>query len=457
MPLPSAVELEEVVIGALLLETKAMTMVEKILRPEMFYKKTHEHIYAAIADMNRAGREVDMLTVTEELKRRALLDEVGGPYEITRLVSRVASSAHIERHALIVKDKFLRRKLILGFSELQGRAQDETFDTSDVLASCHRMLDAVEGDCGWVQNVRGMDVLMHDAMEEARQRVLKSVNGLTGIPTGLDDLNEMTAGFQRQELIVIAGRPGTGKTSVAMHMMKAAARAGYRALVCSLEMSGERLADKWILSETRIEPTRWRNGKLAPEEMEQARQAAEGLSELKIKVDDSAKMSMDYIRSEARLQKSKYGLDIICIDYLQLADMDTGKSSRNREQEVAQAAHQAKLLAKEMDCPVVLLCQLNRESESRPGKVPQMSDLRESGSIEQDADIVGLLYRPALANILIDRESRYPTKNLGIIIIAKQRNGATGKVYFNHDESMTRISDKIPLNSLSGEEAEFPF
>ena len=444
LPLPSAVELEGVVIGALLLETKAMAMVEKILRPEMFYKKAHRDIYATIADMNKQGHEVDILTVVEELKRRGLLEEIGGPFEITLIASRVASSAHIERHALIVKDKFLRRRLIQGFCELQAQALDETFDTGDVLAACRTVLDTVESDCGWVQNVRGMDVLMRDAMEEARQRMLKNVNGLTGIPTGLEDLDEMTAGFQRQELIVIAGRPGTGKTSVAMHMVKAAARAGYRALVCSLEMSGERLADKWILSETKIEPSRWRNGKFMQDELEQAQSAAVKLSDLKIKVDDSAKMSMDYIRSEARLQKSKYGLDAIYIDYLQLADMSLGKSSRNREQEVAQAAHQAKLLAKEMDCPVVLLCQLNRESENRPGKVPQMSDLRESGSIEQDADIVGLLYRPALANIVTDRESGYPTENLGILIIAKQRNGATGKVYFGHDKSLTRIGDYVP-------------
>ena len=444
MPLPSATELEEVVIGALLLETKAMVMVEKILRPEMFYNKAHREIYDAIACMHRDGREVDMLTVTEELKRRGRLDGIGGPYEITRLASRVASSAHVERHALIVKDKYLRRRLIRGFCELQAQAQDETFDTAEVLASCRHLLDGVEGDCAWAQNVRGMAALMDDAMREARARVQNNVNGLTGIPTGLQDLDDLTAGLQRKELIVIAGRPGTGKTSVAMHMVKAAARAGCRVLVCSLEMSGERLADKWIMSETRIDPHSWRNGKIGTEEMEQAQAAAVRLSGLNIRVDDSAKMSMDYIRSEARLQKSKHGLDAIYIDYLQLADMATGNPNRNREQEVAQAAHQAKLLAKEMDCPVVLLCQLNRDSENRPGKVPQLSHLRESGSIEQDADLVGLLYRPALAGIATDRESGYPTENLGIIIIAKHRNGATGKIYFGHDKSLTRIGDYIP-------------
>lgn len=214
--------------------------------------------------------------------------------------------------------------------------------------------------------------------------------------------------------------------------------------VYSLEMQGERLADRWLLSASDINPYRWRTGIPNPHEVAEAHTTAAELARLPIHVDDSTSISMDHVRSSARLLKSKDACDLIIIDYLQLCDMSTKQVNRNREQEVAQATRKAKLLAKELHIPVVLLSQLNRESENRPGGRPELAHLRESGAIEQDADIVILLYRPAMLHIPTDRESGYPTEGLGVAIVAKQRNGETGNVYFGHNQSITKFYDYIP-------------
>ena len=286
--------------------------------------------------------------------------------------------------------------------------------------------------------------LMTDTLKEAELRIAKSVNGVTGIPTGLTELDQKTGGLQDSDLIVIAARPSVGKTAFALHLARSAAMAGNAVAVYSLEMQGERLADRWLAAASNINPYRWRNGIPTSQEMENAHTAASELSGLPIYVDDSTSVSMDHIRSSARLLKSRNQCDAIIIDYLQLCDMATKQANRNREQEVAQATRKAKLLAKELHIPVVLLSQLNRESENRPGGRPELAHLRESGAIEQDADVVMLLYRPAMQRVVTDRESGYPTEGLGVVIVAKQRNGETGNVYFGHNPSMTKIYDYVP-------------
>lgn len=270
------------------------------------------------------------------------------------------------------------------------------------------------------------------------------MNGVTGIPTGLTELDKKTGGLQDNDLIVIAARPSVGKTAFALHLARHAALAGNAVAVYSLEMQGERLGDRWLMAACNINPYRWRNGIPNPQEVAEARTTASGLAQLPIYVDDSSSVSMDHIRSSARLLKSRKQCDMIIIDYLQLCDMSTKQVNRNREQEVAQATRKAKLLAKELHIPVVLLSQLNRESENRPGGRPELAHLRESGAIEQDADIVILLYRPAMLHIPTDRESGYPTEGLGVAIVAKQRNGETGNVYFGHNQSITKFYDYVP-------------
>lgn len=441
---PHAPELEEAVIGACLIEQEALPLIADKLRPEMFYDDHHQLIFAALMAMYHAGKKIDILTVKEELARRGNLDAIGGPYAIVQLSSKVASSAHIEYHAQIIHQKYLAREMVVGFNKLLTRAMDETIDIDDTLIDAHNLLDRLEGESGHNAHIRDMETLMADTMEEAERRIAKSVNGVTGIPTGLTELDKKTGGLQDNDLIVIAARPSVGKTAFALHLARHAALAGNAVAVYSLEMQGERLGDRWLMAACNINPYRWRNGIPNPQEVAEARTTASGLAQLPIYVDDSSSVSMDHIRSSARLLKSRKQCDMIIIDYLQLCDMSTKQVNRNREQEVAQATRKAKLLAKELHIPVVLLSQLNRESENRPGGRPELAHLRESGAIEQDADIVILLYRPAMLHIPTDRESGYPTEGLGVAIVAKQRNGETGNVYFGHNQSITKFYDYVP-------------
>ena len=441
---PHAPELEEAVIGACLIEQEALPLIADKLRPEMFYDDHHQLIFAALMAMYHAGKKIDILTVKEELARRGNLDAIGGPYTIVQLSSKVASSAHIEYHAQIIHQKYLAREMVVGFNKLLTSAMDETIDIDDTLIDAHNLLDRLEGESGHNAHIRDMETLMADTMEEAERRIAKSVNGVTGIPTGLTELDKKTGGLQDNDLIVIAARPSVGKTAFALHLARHAALAGNAVAVYSLEMQGERLGDRWLMAACNINPYRWRNGIPNPQEVAEARTTASGLAQLPIYVDDSSSVSMDHIRSSARLLKSRKQCDMIIIDYLQLCDMSTKQVNRNREQEVAQATRKAKLLAKELHIPVVLLSQLNRESENRPGGRPELAHLRESGALEQDADIVILLYRPAMLHIPTDRESGYPTEGLGVAIVAKQRNGETGNVYFGHNQSITKFYDYVP-------------
>ena len=441
---PHAPELEEAVIGACLIEQEALPLIADKLRPEMFYDDHHQLIFAALMAMYHAGKKIDILTVKEELARRGNLDAIGGPYAIVQLSSKVASSAHIEYHAQIIHQKYLAREMVVGFNKLLICAMDETIDIDDTLIDAHNLLDRLEGESGHNAHIRDMETLMADTMEEAERRIAKSVNGVTGIPTGLTELDKKTGGLQDNDLIIIAARPSVGKTAFALHLARHAALAGNAVAVYSLEMQGERLGDRWLMAACNINPYRWRNGIPNPQEVAEARTTASGLAQLPIYVDDSSSVSMDHIRSSARLLKSRKQCDMIIIDYLQLCDMSTKQVNRNREQEVAQATRKAKLLAKELHIPVILLSQLNRESENRPGGRPELAHLRESGAIEQDADIVILLYRPAMLHIPTDRESGYPTEGLGVAIVAKQRNGETGNVYFGHNQSITKFYDYVP-------------
>ena len=437
-------EIEEAVLGALLIEKKAFPLVAQTLRPEIFYHEKERTLYAVLEDMYRNNEAIDILTVKEALQKRGKLEEAGGAFNIARLSSKVASSAHLELHAELIKDRYLRRELIIGINSLTSLSEDPTYDTEDILNSLHQLTERVEAECLWTQQLRPLEQLMTSALAEAEQRIENGKNGVTGIPTGLAELDRLTSGWQPGDLNIIAARPSVGKTAIALHLAKAAAKAGKHVVFYSIEMQGERLADRWIVSESGISASEWKNGIVNNQDLQLARQAAGRLSQLTLRVDDSSRMSMDYIRAGARTLRNKGLCDIVFIDYLQLAEMRSDTPGRNREQEVAQATRKAKLMAKELNCPVVLLSQLNRESEGRQYKKPALADLRESGSIEPDADIVMLLYRPALAGLPTDRESGYPSEGLGVIMVAKHRNGETGNVYFGHNKSMTAIGDYMP-------------
>ena len=438
-------DLESVILGACLTETTAMVLVGDKLSPEMFYETKFGEIYSALLSMYHSGKAIDLVTVRAELASRGKLEAVGGAYELVRLAGRVASSAHLEYHALILRQMYIRREMIAGLHTLLASAADESVDLSDALADLHRLAGHLES--GAVSNncLRDMERLMQDTLERMDKRVENNRNGITGIPTGLRELDRLTAGWQQGDLNIIAARPSVGKTAFALHLALAAGRAGKHVLVNSLEMQGERLGDRWLCAQAaNVDAGHLKTGLLDAGERQQALEAARLLSALPVYVDDNPKMSMDHIRSSALLQKSKGRCDLLIIDYLQLCEMKSGQKNRNREQEVAEASRKAKLIAKELDIPVILLCQLNRGCEMRADKRPALSDLRESGAIEQDADVVMLLYRPALYGLTSERRSKFPSEGLGMVILAKHRNGETGDVYFGHNPAMTKIGEYVP-------------
>lgn len=438
-------DLESVILGACLTETTAMVLVGDKLSPEMFYETKFGEIYSALLSMYHSGKAIDLVTVRAELASRGKLEAVGGAYELVRLAGRVASSAHLEYHALILRQMYIRREMIAGLHTLLASAADESVDLSDALADLHRLAGHLES--GAVSNncLRDMERLMQDTLEQMDKRVENNRNGITGIPTGLRELDRLTAGWQQGDLNIIAARPSVGKTAFALHLALAAGRAGKHVLVNSLEMQGERLGDRWLCAQAaNVDAGHLKTGLLDAGERQQALEAARLLSALPVYVDDNPKMSMDHIRSSALLQKSKGRCDLLIIDYLQLCEMKSGQKNRNREQEVAEASRKAKLIAKELDIPVILLCQLNRECEMRADKRPALSDLRESGATEQDADVVMLLYRPALYGLTSERRSKFPSEGLGMVILAKHRNGETGDVYFGHNPAMTKIGEYVP-------------
>lgn len=438
-------DLESVILGACLTETTAMVLVGDKLSPEMFYETKFGEIYSALLSMYHSGKAIDLVTVRAELASRGKLEAVGGAYELVRLAGRVASSAHLEYHALILRQMYIRREMIAGLHTLLASAADESVDLSDALADLHRLAGHLES--GAVSNncLRDMERLMQDTLEQMDKRVENNRNGITGIPTGLRELDRLTAGWQQGDLNIIAARPSVGKTAFALHLALAAGRAGKHVLVNSLEMQGERLGDRWLCAQAaNVDAGHLKTGLLDAGERQQALEAARLLSALPVYVDDNPKMSMDHIRSSALLQKSKGRCDLLIIDYLQLCEMKSGQKNRSREQEVAEASRKAKLIAKELDIPVILLCQLNRECEMRADKRPALSDLRESGAIEQDADVVMLLYRPALYGLTSERRSKFPSEGLGMVILAKHRNGETGDVYFGHNPAMTKIGEYVP-------------
>lgn len=442
---PQDAELEEIILGSCLIESKAITLIADILRPEAFYNEKNLEIYATLQSMYRNGQKIDIITVKEEFARRGKLEFIGGPYTLAHISGRVASSAHLEYHARILKQKYIRRETILGFHKLLALAADETTDIDDTLADAHTLLDRLENECGTTEHLRSMLQLMDDTIKQIEARISSNKNGITGLPTGFSDLDRLTCGWQPGDEVVIAARPAVGKTSFTLHLARAAASAGYHIAIFSLEMLGERLGDRWLLAATtNVNPDNVRSGQLTPSEQRQLHEAAAELSRLPIHIDDNPSVSMDYVRSSAKLLQSKGECDGVIIDYLQLCDMKSDRNNRNREQEVAQASRKAKMLAKELNIPVILLSQLNRNVEGRPDSRPSLSDLRESGAIEQDADLVLMLSRPALSGRDTDRKSTYPTEGLGVIDIVKHRNGTTKELYFRHDPSMTKLEDYVP-------------
>ncbi|TAE48030.1 MAG: replicative DNA helicase [Bacteroidetes bacterium] len=423
---PQALDMEEAVLGALLLEKDALHRIMDILKAEMFYKDANKTIYEAILVLFQNSEPVDILTVKNTLRQAGTLEKAGGAFYLTELTSRVASAANIEYHARIVAEKYILQQLIKTSDEIIKKAYDETTDVFDLLNEAEKSLFAIS-ETNLRRNYLNMSELVIRTLERLEEMRSKS-NSVTGIPSGISELDRMTAGWQKTDLVIIAARPAMGKTAFILSMARnAAQKFGHGVALFSLEMAAVQLTQRMLCAEAELDAQKVRTGQLEEYEWKQLITRIGSLSKSPIFIDDTPALSIWDLRAKARRLKAEKNISMVIIDYLQLM---TGQSSKagNREQEIAGISRALKEIAKELDVVVIALSQLSRAVESRGGdKRPVLSDLRESGSIEQDADMVMFLYRPEYYGFQTDDEGN-TTTGMAELIIAKQRNGPTGTV-----------------------------
>lgn len=436
---PHAIDLEEVVLGACMLESNIINRVQQILSPESFYKPAHQAIYRAIVEIKDKYEPVDILTVTEKLREYNQLSECGGPAYIAQLTNRIASTENTEYHARIVLQKHIQREIITRLHEIENSAYIDEIDTFDLVDEIGKSYDHLSTMAQSGAEMHHVQAVLLEVVEELNKRVAYSTQGRTsGIPTPLKDMNRLLGGWRNTELIIVAARPSMGKTAFMLQIAKHAAMKGHHVAIFSMEMGRISLLNRLMLCETGIDDYRYREGYIDASEWLKIDDAVTRLSKLPLYIDDRAGLSMRQIYAKAAQMKRQKKCDIVLIDYLQLATMKSDNRQYNREQEVSESSRQAKAMAKNLDVPVILLSQLSREVEKRGGeKLPMLSDLRESGSIEQDADVVIFPHRPGY---YMKDDPQY--ENVINFIIAKNRNGATGTVEAMHNETMTAIYDK---------------
>ncbi len=438
---PQALDVEKAVLGALMIDKDAYTVVCEMLYPESFYEPRNQKIYAAIRDLSMVEQPVDELTVTQQLAKNGSLDDVGGPAYLVELTSRVASSANIEYHARIIAQKFLARQLISFASVIETKAFDETIDIDDLMQEAEGSLFELS-QRNMKKDYTQIDPVIKNAVEVI-QKAAANKDGLTGVPTGYHKLDDLTSGWQASDLVIIAGRPAMGKTSFALSMAKNIA-ADYKVPMAffSLEMSNVQLVNRLISNCCEIQGSKILNGQLQPDEWERLDKRMNNLLGAPLYVDDTPGLSVFELRTKARRLVREHGVKLIMIDYLQLMNAN-GMRFSSRQEEVSTISRSLKGLAKELDIPILALSQLNRGVESREGlegKRPQLSDLRESGAIEQDADMVLFVHRPEYYHIYEDEKGR-DLHGMAQIIIAKHRKGATGDVLLTFRGEFTRFEN----------------
>lgn len=436
---PQAIDLEEAVLGAIMLEKDAIISVADLVTPESFYKEVHQIIYRSILDLSRDLQPIDLLTVTEALRKTNQLDAIGGPYFLTQLTNKVASAAHIEFHARIITQKYIQRELIRIASEVQEKAFDNSLDVDDLIDFAERQIFEVA-----MGNVKKETQKIDTVIDQALKRIeeLSSrAEGFSGVPSGFTRLDRITSGWQPSDLIIIAARPSMGKTALVLSMMRNMAIDHKKAVVIfSLEMSSIQLVNRMIVAETELPSEKIRNGHLKKYEWEQLEIKLKQLVEAPIFIDDTPAISVFELRAKARRLKIQHDIKLLIVDYLQLMS-GPPEAAGNREQEVSTISRSLKAIAKELNIPIIALSQLNRSVELRSGdKRPQLSDLRESGAIEQDADLVIFIHRPERFGLHQDAEGN-STKGLAEIIIAKHRNGSVGDVQLKFKEEQAKFLD----------------
>lgn len=426
---PQAIDLEEAVLGAMMIDNKGVNDVIDILSSESFYKEAHQHIFEAINQLFKEGQPIDLLTVSAQLKKNAKLDLAGGDFYLIGLTQKVSSSAHIEFHSRVILQKFIQRSLIRISSEIIEDCFDETTDVFDLLdKSESKFYEVTQG------NIKKSSETALDLVKKAKERIQEIANkeGLSGIPTGFNKLDELTSGWQPSDLVIIAARPGMGKTAFVLSMARNMAIDFQQPVALfSLEMSSVQLITRLISSETGLTSEKLRTGKLEKHEWEQLNTKVKDLEKAPLFIDDTPSLSIFDLRAKARRLASQHGVKLIIVDYLQLMTAGgSGKGGGNREQEISTISRNLKALAKELNIPVIALSQLSRAVETRTGsKRPLLSDLRESGAIEQDADIVSFIYRPEYYKIdQWDDDEQSPTKDQAEFIVAKHRNGGLDNI-----------------------------
>ncbi len=417
--LPQSIEAEQSVLGSMIIDKNAIAKVLESLEEEDFYRDGHKVIYRTILEMFRNDIAVDLLTLLEYLKSTDMLERAGGVTYITELSSSVPTTANLGAYIKIVSDKSTLRKLIKSSTTIIEESYNNQSNVEDVVDSAEKKIFNIAEK----RTSKDFEPLS-DVLERGFAQIEKLFNNkgtITGVGSGFTDLDAKTSGFQSGDMILIAARPSMGKTTFALNIVEHVALREHKSVVVfSLEMSKEQLAYKLLCSEANVDMLRLRTGTLEDKDWENIAMAAGPLSKAKIYIDDTAGVTVMEMRSKCRRLKMEYGIDLIVIDYLQL--MSGGSGSDNRQQEVSEISRSIKALAKEMECPVIALSQLSRAPEQRADHRPMLSDLRESGSIEQDADIVMFLYRDEYYN----KETE--DKNIGECIMAKQRNGPVGTV-----------------------------
>ena len=433
---PQAVDIEMAVLGAMLLEKEAISKTVEILDDSAFYKPVHQSIFKAMVGLFEKNEAVDSITIVEELRRRGQLDEIGGPVYISELTMRVTSAANVEYHAKIVLEKALLRNLISASSEVTSRAFNETEDALDLLDEAEQKIFQISE-----KRMKKSFLSMRDAVFNTME-MLESIHGkhsgVTGVPSGFSRLDIETGGFQPSDLVIIAGRPSTGKTALVLSAARnAAIDHGIPVGFFSLEMSSQQLVLRLICAEARVNAHSVRTGRLPDGEWRKLSTQIGKLHVAKIFIDDTPALGILELRAKARRLKVEHNIGMVIVDYLQL--MQGPKTAQSREQEISMISRSLKALAKELNIPVLALSQLNRAVETRSDKRPVLADLRESGAIEQDADVVLFVHRPEMYGI--KSEDNKSVEGVADIIIGKQRNGPTGEVQLSFIKEYARFEN----------------
>ncbi|MDR3349639.1 MAG: replicative DNA helicase [Acidaminococcales bacterium] len=425
---PQNIEAEQSVLGAMFLEKEAIDKVEHLLSPPDFYRPAHQAIYQAILNLSGKGDAADLVTVPEALRRENKLDDVGGIPYITYLANTVPTAANITFHARIVAEKAVLRRLVSAGTRIAGMGYEES---GDVAAT----LDTAEQEIMNVGKARlgNSFVPIREIVHAAFDRIMKAHDakgGITGTATGFVDFDKLTAGLQPADLVILAGRPSMGKTALALNIAQHVALREKKPLAFfSLEMSKEQLVQRLLCAEARIDSQKLKSGELAQDDFDRLVRAADTLSKCNIFIDETPGLTIMDLRGKARRFQREQKIELVLIDYLQLMQGRAG--SENRQQEISEISRSLKALAKELNLPLIALSQLSRGVENRQSKIPMLSDLRESGSLEQDADIVAFLYREDYYNTETSNE------NITDLIVAKHRNGPVGKIQLYFEKRFT--------------------